>query len=187
MNDVTLKVLGIAGSLRAQSWNKKLLAAAAELMPEGATLVTHDLRAIPLYDEDLRAQGYPSSVLALRDAVASSDAVLFVTPEYNYSVPGVLKNAIDWVSRPPSPPFATKVAATLGASPGLHGTVRAQNHLKEILRGQGMIVVPKPEVYVGNVAEKFDAEGKLVDETTQRFVRELLAATCDLARKLRAG
>lgn len=186
MSDGPVNVLGIAGSLRAQSWNKKLLAAAAELMPEGATLRAFDLAEIPLYNEDLRDQGYPAPVADLRAAVASADAVVIVTPEYNYSIPGVLKNALDWASRPPTPPFGGKVAATFGGSPGAHGTVRGQNHLKEVLRGMGVLVVPKPEVYVGRVAEKFDAEGRLVDEDTRRFVRELLAATCELARRLRA-
>lgn len=187
MTENTVNVLGVAGSLRAQSFNKKLLAAAAELMPAGASLRIYDIAEIPLYNEDLRANGYPAPVADFRAAIAAADAVLFVTPEYNYSIPGVLKNAIDWASRPPTPPFGGKVGATFGGSPGMHGTVRAQNHLKEVLRGQGMIVVPKPEVYVGKVNEKFDADGRLVDEDTKRFVTELLAATVDLARKLRAG
>lgn len=182
-----VSILGISGSLRAQSWNTKLLTAAASLLPPDATLTTFDLAEVPLYNEDLRAQGYPSAVTALRAAVAAADAVLLVTPEYNYSIPGVLKNALDWASRPPSPPFGGKVAATLGASTGLHGAVRAQNHLKEVLRGLGCIVLPRPEVYVGRVEEKFDATGKLVDEATRKFVGELLANLANLARKLRAG
>lgn len=187
MSEHTVKVLGIAGSLRAQSWNKKLLAAAAELMPAGATLRIYDLAEIPLYNEDLREKGYPAPVADFRAALAESDALLIATPEYNYSVPGVLKNAIDWASRPPSPPFAGKVAATFGGSPGAHGTVRAQNHLKEVLRGLGMVVTPKPEVYIGRVSEKFDAEGRLVDEDTRRFVSELVAAMCALASRLGAA
>ena len=187
MSDRVVNVLGVAGSLRAQSWNKQLLAAAAELMPEGATLRTFDLAEIPLYNEDLREQGYPAPVADLRAAVAAADAVVIATPEYNYSIPGVLKNALDWASRPPSPPFAGKVGATFGGSPGMHGTVRAQNHLKEVLRGMGVLVVPKPEIYVGKVNDKFDAEGRLVDEDTRKFLRELLATTCSLARTLRGG
>ena len=187
MSDRPLNLLGIAGSLRAGSWNRRLLAAAAGLMPDGAALTAFDLAEIPLYNEDLRETGYPAPVAALREAVAAADAVVFATPEYNYSVPGVLKNALDWASRPPAPPVAGKVCATFGGSPGMHGTVRGQNHLKEVLRGMGVIVLPRPEVYVARVNERFDAAGALTDEDTRRFVRELLAATCDLARRLRGA
>lgn len=186
MSDRTVQILGVAGSLRAESWNKKLLAAAAKLLPEGAVMTTFDLAEIPLYNEDVRAKGYPESVAAFRAAIAACDALVIATPEYNYSIPGVLKNALDWASRPPSPPFAGKVAATLGASPGMHGTVRGQNHLKEVLRGLGCIVQPRPEVYVGNAPERFNAEGELSNEDTAKFVRELMANTVSLARKLRA-
>ncbi|MFO0624244.1 MAG: NADPH-dependent FMN reductase, partial [Polyangiales bacterium] len=105
MSDRPVSILGVAGSLRAASWNKKLLAAAAKLLPESATLATFDLAEIPLYNEDVREKGYPDGVARFRAAIADADAVLLVTPEYNYSVPGVLKNALDWASRPPSPPF----------------------------------------------------------------------------------
>lgn len=180
-----VSILGIAGSLRAQSWNKRLLAAATHLVPPGATITTFDLKDIPLYNEDVREQGYPASVAAFRAAIEQADAVLFVTPEYNYSIPGVLKNAIDWASRPPTPPFGRKVGATLGASPGNHGTVRAQSHLKDVCVGLGMYVVPKPEVYVGRVSEKFDAEGNLTDADTKKFVSELLLNLASFTRTLR--
>jgi len=185
MTDTPLTILGIAGSLRAQSWNRRLLAACADLLPAGATLTTFDLADIPLYNEDLRASGYPAPVEALRTAISSADALLFVTPEYNYSIPGVLKNALDWASRPPGPPALGKVAATLGGSPGAHGTVRGQSHLKQVLMGMGMLVIAKPEVYVGTVDKKFDEAGKLVDETTKKFVGELLGNLVTTARKLR--
>jgi chromate reductase, NAD(P)H dehydrogenase (quinone) len=185
MSDTSVSILGVVGSLRAQSWNRKLLAAVAHLLPPGATLSTFDLAPIPLYNEDVREQGYPDAVAAFRAAIAGADAVLFVTPEYNYSVPGVLKNAIDWASRPPTPPLAKKPVATLGGSPGNHGTVRAQSHLKEVCMGLGMYVIPKPEVYVAKVNEKFDAEGNLTDEATKKFVGELLANLTDFARTMR--
>lgn len=185
MSDRPISLLGIAGSLRASSWNKKLLTAAGALLPDGAVMTAFDLADIPLYNEDVREKGYPEPVAALRAAIAACDAIVIATPEYNYSIPGVLKNALDWASRPPSPPFAGKVAATLGASNGMHGTVRGQNHLKEVLRGLGCIVQPRPEVYVGNVAERFNAEGELTNEDTKKFIRELLANTVALARKLR--
>ncbi len=180
-----VSILGIPGSLRAQSWNKKLLAACAHLLPPGATLTTFELGDIPLYNEDLREKGYPESTAAFRAAIEQADAILFVTPEYNYSIPGVLKNAIDWASRPPSPPLAKKAVATLGASPGMHGTVRGQTHLKEVCVGAGMFVVPKPEVYVAKAPDKFDAEGNLTDADTKKYVSELLANLADLTRKLR--
>ena len=185
MSDSPVSILGIAGSLRAQSWNKKLLAAATLLVPPGATITTFDLKDIPLYNEDVREQGYPEPVAAFRAAIAQADAVLFVTPEYNYSVPGVLKNAIDWASRPPAPPFGKKPVATLGASPGMHGTVRGQTQLRELCIGLGMYVVPKPEVYVGKANEKFDAEANLTDEATKKFVAELLVNLADFTRTLR--
>ena len=185
MSDTPVSILGVAGSLRAQSWNRKLLAAVAHLLPPGATLSTFDLAPIPLYNEDVREQGYPDAVAAFRAAIAQADAVLFVTPEYNYSVPGVLKNAIDWASRPPAPPFGKKPVATLGASPGMHGTVRGQTQLRELCIGLGMYVVPKPEVYVGKANEKFDAEANLTDEATKKFVAELLVNLADFTRTLR--
>jgi len=185
MSDSPVSILGIAGSLRAQSWNKKLLAAATLLVPPGATITTFDIKDIPLYNEDLREQGYPEPVAAFRAAIEQADAVLFVTPEYNYSVPGVLKNAIDWASRPPAPPFGKKPVATLGASPGMHGTVRGQTQLRELCIGLGMFVVPKPEVYVAKANEKFDEAGNLTDEATKKFVAELLVNLAGFTRTLR--
>ena len=168
-----------------RSWNKKLLAASTHLVPAGATITTFDIKDIPLYNEDVREQGYPEPVAAFRAAIEQADALLFVTPEYNYSVPGVLKNAIDWASRPPAPPFGKKPVATLGASPGMHGTVRGQTQLRELCIGLGMYVVPKPEVYVGKVNEKFDEAGNLTDEATKKFVSELLANLASFTRTLR--
>ncbi len=179
-----VKILGIAGSLRAESWNKKLLAAAALAAPAGVTVEVFDLAEIPLYNEDLRAQGYPAGPQRLREAIAAADALLFVTPEYNYSVPGVLKNAIDWASRPPSPPLARKPVACMGGSPGMHGAVRSVSHLREICLGLGMLMVPKPEVYVAKVNERFDAAGTLTDEPTKKFVAELVAELAAFTRKI---
>lgn len=181
-----LTILGVCGSLRRESWNKKLLNACVGLVPEGVTLSIHPIDEVPLFNGDVYDQGFPEPVQRLRAAIAAADALLFVTPEYNYSIPGVLKNAMDWVSRPPSQPFAGKPAATLGASPGLHGTVRGQTHTREVCMGLGMIVSPKPEVYVGRAPEKFNAAGELTDADTAKFVREALANLATLARKLRA-
>src|SRR5437660_4905537 len=118
------RVLGISGSLRKSSFNTALLRAAQGLAPEGLTITLADIHAIPVYDEDVRTQGFPDAVAKLREAIAAADALLFATPEYNYSVSGVLKNAIDWASRPPSQPFAGKPMSIIGASGRMGGTMR---------------------------------------------------------------
>ena len=185
MNDArAIKVLGISGSLRAGSYNTAALRAAQELAPDGVTLETFNLAAIPIYNDDVRVAGLPPSVQELRDAIAGADALLFATPEYNYSIPGVLKNAIDWASRPPDQPFDGKPTAIMGASPGKIGTARAQYHLRQMCVFLDMHVLNKPEVMIGGAAEAFDAEGRLVDETTRGFVRDLVAALAAWTRRL---
>jgi len=181
-----LTLLGISGSLRRGSFNTALLRAAIELAPEGVTFTTADLSAIPPYDEDVRAAGVPPPVATLREAIARADALLVVTPEYNYSVPGVLKNAIDWASRPPDQPFAGKPLAIMGASGGMGGTMRAQYHLRQIAVFLDMHVLNKPEVFVRGAAQLFDAEGRLTDEATRKAVRQELEALVTWTRRLRA-
>lgn len=173
-----LLVCGIAGSLRSGSYNKMLLRAARELAPAGMEIRPFErLGEIPLYDGDLDARGAPEPVRALKGAVREAGAVLVCTPEYNWSVPGVLKNAIDWASRPAAEtPFAGKLVAILGASPGAVGTARAQQHLRLVLASNGARVLPGPEVLVARCQEKFDASGKLADEPTRKFVGRLLEA-----------
>lgn len=182
-----VRVLGISGSLRKGSYNTSLLRAAGELLPEGMSLETFDLSPIPLYNEDIREAGYPPPVQELRDRIAAADALLIVTPEYNYGVPGVLKNAIDWASRPPNQPMNGKPLAMMGATPGVLGTVRAQMNLRQVCVAVNMIPVHRPEVFVGKANEKIDAEGRLTDETTRKFIRELLVSLADLTHKLAAG
>jgi len=179
-----IRVLGISGSLRRGSYNTSLLRAAGELLPEGMSLETFDLSPIPLYNEDLRAAGYPPAVQELRDTIAAADALLIATPEYNYGLPGVLKNAIDWASRPPDQPMNGKPLAILGATPGILGTVRAQMNLRQVCVYLNMIPVNKPEVLIGKVHEKIDAEGRLTDELTRKFIGELLVSLADLTRRL---
>jgi chromate reductase len=183
----TVRVLGIAGSLRRGSWNAKVLHAAEGLAPAGMAIAIHDLRGIPVYDEDVRAQGVPAEVEALREAIRAADALLLVTPEYNYSIPGVLKNAIDWASRPPSQPFAGKPAAIMGASPGMLGTARAQYHLRQILGCLDVAVMPRPEAFIGGVAQKFDAEGRLADQPTAEAIGKVLTGLRDWTLVLRRG
>src|SRR5262249_8456450 len=126
-----IKVLGICGSLRRGSFNMAALRTAIELKPPGMTVEVADIAAIPLYNEDVRAEGFPAPVEALRRQIAAADALLFATPEYNYSMSGVMKNAIDWASRPPDQPFAGKPVAIIGAAAGMAGSARAQYHLRQ--------------------------------------------------------
>jgi chromate reductase len=181
----TLRVLGVSGSLRKASWNSAALRAAQELAPEGMTIDIFDLSEIPIYNDDVRTVGYPPSVQRFRDQIAAADALLFATPEYNYSMSGVLKNAIDWGSRPPDQPFNDKPAAIMGASPGTTGTARAQYHLRQSCVFLNMHVVNKPEILIGGAAAKFDAQLRLVDETTRNFVRDLLIALAAWTHRLR--
>lgn len=179
-----MKFLGICGSLRQQSYNAMALRAAAGLLPPGATLEMADLRGIPLYDEDLRAAGEPEAVARLRAQVRAADVVLIATPEYNFSIPGVLKNALDWVSRPPAQPFDEKVVAILGASAGLAGTARVQYDLRKVMVFLNAFVVNKPEVFIREAATKFDASGALVDPATAKFIADLLESARALALRL---
>jgi chromate reductase len=171
-----LTFLGISGSLRAKSLNTAALHAAAELVPEGVTLTFADITDIPLYSGDVEAQGLPASVLALREQIKAADALLISTPEYNYSVPGVLKNAIDWASRPPAHPFAGKPIAIMGASPGALGTARAQYHLRQMFIFMDGNLLNKPEVMISGAMSKFDADGKLTDEPTRQIIAAQLVA-----------
>lgn len=181
-----IHVLGIAGSLRANSYNKALLSAAAELLPEGMTLEIFDIAPIPLYNEDVELAGLPASVKAFRERIAAADALLIATPEYNYSIPGVLKNAIDWASRPPEPPLVKKPVAIMGASSGGFGTVRCQHHLRQVLVTTNMRPIQKPEVMVSVVQSKIDAAGRLTDEKTREALRGLLEALAAWVEQLRS-
>jgi chromate reductase, NAD(P)H dehydrogenase (quinone) len=181
-----VKVLGICGSLRKGSYNRMALAAAEKLAPEGMTIDRFDLRPIPVYDDDVRVAGFPEPVQALRRAIAEADAVLFVSPEYNFSIPGVLKNAIDWASRPPDQPLNEKPVAMMGCSPGPVGTTRMQYHLRQVMVFVNAHPLNKPEVAIGNAAQRFDANGNLTDETTAGFVRQLLEALAAWTQRLKA-
>jgi chromate reductase len=151
------------------------------------SLETFDLSPIPLYNEDVRATGLPPAVQELREKIAAADALLIATPEYNYGLPGVLKNAIDWASRPPDQPMNGKPLAMMGATPGILGTVRAQMNLRQLCVFLNMIPVNKPEVLVGKAHEKIDAEGRLTDEATRKFIGELLVSLANLTRTLTAA
>lgn len=172
-------ILGIAGSLRRGSYNRALLRAAEDLVPENVVLEVYEgLAGIPPYDEDLRMSGNPDVVRDLNDRVRAADALLIISPEYNYGIPGVLKNAIDWVSRPDGDvptPLRRKPVAIAGAAPGNFGTVRMQNALRQTLLYTETPVMQRPELYVFHAAERFDENLRLIDETTKAMVRSLLA------------
>ncbi|MGB5235639.1 MAG: NADPH-dependent FMN reductase [Candidatus Macondimonas sp.] len=181
----SLKVLGLCGSLRQASYNLATLRAAQALAPgAGMQIDIADISDLPLYNEDVYAQGFPAPVERLRNQIRAADALLFVTPEYNYSMPGVLKNAIDWASRPPEQPFAGKPAAIMGASPGALGSARAQYHLRQTLVFLDVHPLNKPEVMIGAAHERFDAQGQLIHEPTREFIGKMLAALAAWTRQL---
>jgi chromate reductase len=182
-----MRILGISGSLRQGSYNTAALRAAQAMAPEGVAIeLFQGLREIPAYDDDMRARdGFPPAVVGLREAIRSADAVLIVSPEYNYSIPGVLKNAIDWASRPPDQPFADKPVAIMGASGGAVGTARMQYHLRQCFVFLDARVLARPEVMIGLAPQKFDSEGRLTDETTAQHVRGLVEALVAWTRRLK--
>lgn len=170
-----LHVLGISGSLRKASYNTALLRAAAELMPAGMKLETFDLLPLPMFNQDAE-KPFPGAVAEFRARVAQADALLIATPEYNSSVSGALKNAIDWASRSPQQPLNGKPVAIMGASTGNFGTLRAQLHLRQILTHVGALPLGKPEVLVARAEQVFDPVGNLTDAAARGFLRDLLAA-----------
>jgi len=174
-------IVGFAGSLRRGSFNRALLQAATELAPPGLHIVIHGLDAIPLYNGDVEAAGAPPSVVQLRDAVRKADGLLIATPEYNHGIPGVLKNTIDWLSRPPRDSALNgKVAAVMGASPGMTGTARGQSQLRQAFVFTNTYALLQPEVLVGRAHEKFDADGRLVHQATRDFLTTFLERFADL-------
>jgi len=182
------EVVGIAGSLRRGSLNRALLRAAVESAPAGLRITPHDLADVPLYNGDVEAAGVPQAVLALRDAIRRSDGLLIATPEYNHGVPGVLKNAVDWLSRPPKGSVLDgAVAAIMGASPGMAGTARSQTQLRQAFVFTNTYALLQPEVLVARAHEKFDADGRLTDEKTREFLRTFLARFMELMARFGRG
>ena len=179
-----MKVLGISGSLRKGSYNAMALRAAQKLAPQGITVEIADISTIPMYNDDVRVAGEPAEVAALKAKIRAADAVLLVTPEYNFSLPGVLKNTLDWMSRPPEPPFDGKVVGIMGASPGPVGTARVQYDLRKVMVFMNGFTVNKPEVFINNCASKFNAQGELTDEATAKFIGDLLVSMQNLKKRL---
>ena len=180
-----IKTLAFCGSLRKASYNRMLLKTAIELAPEGMSIEEGEIGGLPLYNADLHQSGLPPEIRQLCERTAAADALLFVTPEYNYSIPAPLKNAIDWISRPQPQPFAGKPAAIMGATQGLYGTARSQLHLRHSMVYLDMHPVNKPEVLIAQAQNKFDPQGKLADQTTRDVIAQHLVALRDWTWKLR--
>jgi chromate reductase, NAD(P)H dehydrogenase (quinone) len=175
-----VSILGVAGSLRRASLNRALLRAARKRAPDGLTIDIFDLDDVPLYNGDVEAAGDPPGVVAMKDAIRAADGVLFATPEYNHGVPGVLKNAVDWASRPARDAALNgKPVGLVGASPGQVGTARGQSQLRQAFGFTNSYCMPKPEVLVFRAHEKFDDAGELTDEKTAEFLGKYLEAFRD--------
>lgn len=183
-----IRVLGFAGSLRKASYNRALLRAAAELAPREMTIDQFDIAVIPLYNGDVEAAGDPEGVAAFKAAIRAADGVLMVTPEYNHGVPGVIKNAVDWASRPPrDAALSGKPVGIMGASPGAVGTARGQSQLRQAFEFTNSYCMPQPEVLVSRVTDKFDENGNLTDQPTREFLQRYLIALHDWIVRFKHG
>lgn len=181
----SIHILGFAGSLRQQSHNGGALRAAGEVMPDDMSLDIFDLAPIPLYNQDLDGDNMPDAVRQFKEQIAAADGLLIATPEYNHSIPGVLKNAIDWASRPSGKsPLNDKPVAILGASGSGFGTARAQLHLRQVLASANALTLNKPEVYISRAGQKFE-QGRLTDEATRDSIRKQMLAFAAWIRRLR--
>jgi chromate reductase, NAD(P)H dehydrogenase (quinone) len=170
-----VQVLGLAGSLRRGSFNRALIHAAAELAPFQMEIVSFDLESIPMFNADVEKIGDPEPVVRLKRAIANADGLLISTPEYQRGVPGVLKNALDWASRPPGKSaLRHKPVAIMGAATGMTGTARAQSQLRQTLVYNDCQMVQRPEVLVADARSKFGDDGSFQDEAGKKFIRELL-------------
>lgn len=182
-----VKVVGISGSLRKGSYNSALLCAATDLLPEGMTLEGLGLVDLPFYNSDIEQQGLPPAVQHFRARIAAADALLFAVPEYNFSISGVLKNALEWASRPPNPPVSGKACALMGATVSPLGTARGQFHLRQVCVSLNAFALNAPHVDVTDARKKFDADGCLIDQPSLNSIRLLLGELRDFALRLRGS
>jgi chromate reductase len=181
----SIKILAMTGSLRRGSYNMAALKAAKRLLPEGAKLEIADLSEIPFLNEDEEAKGVPASVADFRQSIKDADALLISTPEYNYSIPPVLKNALDWASRGDDAPVRGKPLAIMSASPGFMGGSRVQYQLRQMCVALDLRVLNKPEVFISSAHEKFDENGNLTDERTKNAIARLLSMLVDFTATLK--
>ena len=181
----TFRVLGICGSLRQKSYNMAALRAAGELMPASLKLEITGIADLPLYNADLQEKGFPAAATRLRDEILAADALLFASPENNWTVAACLKNAIDWMSRFEPQPFQNKPAAVFSATRGPVGGARGQYDLRRILSGLGVLWLARPEVFIGMAPSKFGADGKLTDDTTRKFLTDQMVAFEDWTRRMK--
>jgi len=180
-----IKLLGISGSLRARSYNSGALTVVGSVLPEGMAFDVASLADLPFYNADVEQRGFPAVVETFRRDVASADALIFAVPEYNFSVSGVLKNALEWLSRPPNSPTNSKPCAVFGATVSPLGTARGQFHFRHICVSLNMIPVNAPHVDITNAKTKFDAEGRLTDQASVDLIRQLVAELRNLTVRLR--
>lgn len=169
-------LVGLCGSLRSASLNRATLNAVAEVLPPTLSLKVHDFRDVPVFDADEQARALPACVVAIAEAMRAADGVLIASPEYNFSIPGGLKNLIDWLSRLPDQPFKLKPVAIMGAATGPLGTARMQYDLRRVLHCLEAQVLLKPEIFIGQAAGKFDSNGRLTDEPTRQILKQQMAA-----------
>jgi chromate reductase len=181
----SIRLLGISGSLRKQSYNSGALRAIATIVPEDVSFSTVDLSSLPFYNADVEQSGFPEAVKEFRSDVAAADALIFAVPEYNFSLPGVLKNALEWLSRQPDPPAWGKACAVFGASVSPLGTTRGQFHFRHVCVSLNMMVVNAPHVDINSAKDKFGADGTLTNQQTLNSLRELVRELKDLTVQLR--
>jgi NAD(P)H-dependent FMN reductase len=183
------RIVGLSGSLRKASFNASLLRAAVEVAPATLTIDVGTIRGIPLYDADVEAQGIPPAVATLKEQVAAADGLLFVTPEYNNSIPGVFKNAIDWLSRPPADVprlFRDRPIAIMGTSPGRFGTLLSQTAWQPVVRTLGMRPWYGVPLYVSNANQVFDASGTLIDPDVRERLKQFMTGYAQFLATLAA-
>lgn len=180
-----IKLIGISGSLRKQSYNSGALRAIGSLLPEGMTFDVADIAGLPFFNADVEQAGFPDAVKEFRSRAATADALIFAVPEYNFSLSGVLKNALEWLSRPPDPPANGKACAVFGASVSPLGTARGQFHFRHVCVSLNMVVVNVPHVDIANAKAKFDPQSRLTDEASLTALRQLLQELKTLALRLR--
>lgn len=176
MADKLIRIVGFTGSLRTNSYNKAALRTAQLLLPENAVLDIIDLSEIPFFNEDIEAKGLPDPVTEFINRLTKADAILISTPEYNFSIPPVLKNALDWASRGDITPLYGKPLAIMSASPSMFGGARVQYHLRQVCVALNLLALNKPEVFIANAGTKFDETGHLTDERAKKAIEALLKA-----------